>query len=450
MPEPTTALANNPTASPTTDVLTGPPATTHGFAARCVTWFSRLVLQGGVSLRAASRVLTMIGTAVGSESPIPDWTTGRLWLLRMGHAKLTAPLVQADDWAWLVDHSVQIGQEKVLVILGLRLRHLPPRGTCLKHEDLELIALVPRKSWTRAEVDTELERAVARTGVPRVIVNDQGVDLTGGVKLFQQRHPRTSEVHDFKHQAACLLKKRLEKHPRWQELQQQTASTRCAIQQTELAFLGPPAPKPKSRYMNLAGQLQWAEHVLQILDAPPPCVLAQVTPQRLQEKLGWLTKLRAELSEWAEWQRLVAAAAQFVNQHGVYRGAVRDLQQHLRHQLGQLQHLSSRALAGELVTFVQQQARHARPGERLPGSTEVLESCFGKFKTLERQQSRGGFTTLLLSFGSMLTKLTEQTITAALQHSPTRSVRNWCRTHLGATMFSQRQKAYAESATQSR
>lgn len=410
-------------------------------------WFARLVLQAGVSLRGASRVFEMVALVLGSETAAPDWTTGRNWLLRIGHAKLTAPLEPADDWVWIADHSVQIGQEKVLVIVGLRLRDLPPPGQALQHADLELIALVSRKSWTRAEVDTELEAAVSRTGVPRAIIDDQGVDLAGGVQLFRERHPHTSEVHDFKHQAAIRLKRRLEKHPRWQELQRQTASTRCAIQQTELAFLGPPAPKPKSRFMNLAGQLQWAERLLRILDTPPPSVLERVTPARLQEKLGWLLELRDELSEWSEWQFLVDAACQFINQHGVYRGVMRDLRRHVRHTLPRLQHHSSRELAIELYAFVRTQSRLARTGERLPASTEVLESCFGKFKTLERQQSRGGFTTLLLSFGAMLTDLTEQTITAALNHSTTTSVLAWCQTHLGFTMFGQRKKAYAESAT---
>src|ERR671922_213952 len=94
-------------------------------------------------------------------------------------------------------------------------------------------------------------RCVRRTGAPRVIVNDHGVDLSGGVALFQQRHGQTVEIYDAKHKAACLLKSRLEKDPRWQEFQTRVGQTRCAVQQTELAFLAPPSPKPKARFMNL-------------------------------------------------------------------------------------------------------------------------------------------------------------------------------------------------------
>ncbi len=151
-----------------------------------------------------------------------------------------------------------------MVILGIRLRDLPEPGTCLQHHDLHLIALVPRTSWTRPEVNDALEKAVKRTGVPRVIVNDYGVDLHGGVQIFQERHPHTQEIYDIKHKAACLLKHRLEKDPRWQEFQRQVGQTRCEVQQTEVSFLVPPTPKPKARFMNLQSQLEWAEGVLEI------------------------------------------------------------------------------------------------------------------------------------------------------------------------------------------
>lgn len=90
-------------------------------------------------------MLQLLRTMTGLGKKTQHWTTGRLWLISVGHAKLTAALAHADAWAWLIDRSVQIGQEKCLVILGARLADLP-RGTCLRYENLELIALIPRIS----------------------------------------------------------------------------------------------------------------------------------------------------------------------------------------------------------------------------------------------------------------------------------------------------------------
>jgi hypothetical protein len=191
------------------------------------------------------------------------------------------------------------------VILGIRVSQLPKRGECLRHTDMHLVALVRRESWTRQEVDQELEGASERTGIPCAIVDDHGVDSAGGVRFFQERHPETVEIYDAKHKAACLLKSRLEKNPRWQEFSQKTTQTRCAIQQTELAFLVPPGPKPKARFMNLAPHLRWAENVVAVLQEPSADVLKHVSVERLQEKLGWLREFAGEVAEWSEWQTLV-------------------------------------------------------------------------------------------------------------------------------------------------
>jgi hypothetical protein len=438
--------------------LDDPPLDHHGFGPQVISLFLRLVLVAGISLRGASRVLEMISEALGVEWAAPCWTTGRLWLLRLGHAMLTAELTQADDWAWLIDHSVQIGQEKCLVILGVRLIDLPEQGQSLRHEDLELIELMPAKSWTRGEVDQALENAVRRTGrAPRVIVDDHGGDLAGGVALFQQRHLETVEIYDAKHKAACLLKSRLERNPRWQEFQTGVGQTRCSVQQTELAFLTPPAPKPKARFMNLGPQLAWAKRVLAILRQPPESVLQSVSAAealpsaaealpsaaRLKEKLGWIEAFAEDLAEWSQWQQVVDVAVAWVNEQGIYKGAAALLAQ----QFLQLDALGDSAsqLAGQLIEFAASQEWRVREGERFPGSTEVLESCFGKFKHLEKQQSRGGFTQLLLGFGALLAKVTTTTVRDALQASRTADIRTWAKQTLGVTVFAQRKLAFASA-----
>jgi len=75
----------------------------------------------------------------------PQWSTVRLWLMR--HYKLTRPKEQAADWVWLIDHSVQIGPQKCLVILGVRLSRLPAAGECLRYDDLEPIVNAGEKVW---------------------------------------------------------------------------------------------------------------------------------------------------------------------------------------------------------------------------------------------------------------------------------------------------------------
>ena len=175
-----------------------------------VYWFVSLVLRCGASLRCAAKVLEFFGSAEGQDATEPDRSTGRLWLLRIGLAALLRPKTIATDWVWMADHSIQIGRCKVLVILGIRLSEFP-QGQPRRHQDMEPIALVPMTSSTKQTVAACLEDAVAKTGVPRAILDDHGTDLHGGVEIFREAHPETGEFYDVKHKAACLLKGLLER-----------------------------------------------------------------------------------------------------------------------------------------------------------------------------------------------------------------------------------------------
>jgi hypothetical protein len=260
------------------------------------------------------------------------------------------------------------------------------------------------------------------------------------VALFQQAHPETVEIYDIKHKAACLLKARLEKDPQWQSFNTWVGRVRCSIQQTELAALVPPGSRPKARFMNLGPQLDWAEKVLAVVDHRPEAILEQTTPERLEEKLGGVRLYREELAQWRQWQELVDEAVEQIGAFGLDRDSTPEL--HRRLEPWRLSE-KSRSLAEDLLAFVEEQSSRARPGERLPGSTEVLESCFGKYKALEKGQSQGGFTSLLTAFGSLLATATSRTVKQAMQAVPTRKVGEWCQKHLGKTVFAQRREIFA-------
>jgi hypothetical protein len=67
------------------DLSFGEIPATHGYPCGIIALFLGLV-QLGVSLRATSRVLEFIARFFDLPFSAPDWTTGRMWLLRFGFA----------------------------------------------------------------------------------------------------------------------------------------------------------------------------------------------------------------------------------------------------------------------------------------------------------------------------------------------------------------------------
>jgi hypothetical protein len=257
--------------------------------------------------------------------------------------------------------------------------------------------------------------------------------------LFCQAHPETIEIYDASHKAACLLKARLERDEQWKAFAAKAGQTKCSTQQTEWAFLIPPSQRIKARYMNLKPLIVWAINTLALLDDPGPEVLKYGTRERMEEKLGWLRQFRERLKDWSETQQVIDVALKFVRTQGLYRGAAKDLRKQLRK-------LSVGAAAArmrdDLVEFVARQAKPLKPGERLPGTSEVIESAFGKFKTVERDQAKGGFTGLLLALAACVAERTQGVVHETLQNTRTREVIAWIKNKLGNTVGSKRRIAY--------
>jgi hypothetical protein len=400
-----------------------------------------------VGLRPAERVLKMVWEWLGLKQRLPDWTTIRTWLLRVGIAALQEPLERAADWVWMADHSNQIGPEKALVVLGVRASQLPPPGETLQHADVHLLLVRPGTAWKREDMCLVYGELAEQYGNPRAVLCDGAVELRDGVHSLQEERPDTIVLQDFKHKAAIFLKATVGDHPRFAEFNTHLGKTRSAIQQTELAHLTPPGQKPKARFMNLAATLDWAAAVRWLLDHPEAVARQTLSPQRLEEKLGWLRSFATEVAQWRECQQVVTAGLTFINQQGLFRGAgVR-----LRTILGaQVTHAASQQLAQRLVDFVTAAEGQLTEGERLPMSTEILESTFALYKQLERQHSKGGFTSLLAGFGALLKTSTDQTIRRAFSTVSVKDVHQWTRDNLGATLTSKRLAMYNEfrSATQ--
>ena len=116
----------------------------HQYSFEVIADFLLFVLKAATSFRGASACLNVIKQRLGLErAPAPN--TGESWLLRIGLHELTRPKEQADDWAWLADHSVQIGPHKCLLIAGVRLSAWQRERRPLEHQDLSILAVQPGK-----------------------------------------------------------------------------------------------------------------------------------------------------------------------------------------------------------------------------------------------------------------------------------------------------------------
>jgi hypothetical protein len=375
-------------------------------------------------LRGAAAAMAAFFDRFFDSLATPCFSTIRAWLLRVGLYALTKPLDRTKPWLWLIDHTIQIGSQKILVILGCPMDQVPFGQRALQLSDLQLIALVPMEQSNGDAVERELEQAaLQRTGVPRLIVSDQGSDLLKGIGDYKEIRPKTCHVPDAAHFGANLLKHAWSEQPRWQSFNQHLQDTSAKLRQTQAAYLLAPRMRPKARFMNVEAQLHFAGRLLKHLDGAAPRAKAL-------EYYGWLRDYRDDLALWQREHGLVQTAIELVRVDGLHAGTG-PLLETAWGAIGPSE--SETRIAGKLRAYVTTY-QPTTPGERFVASTEILESSFGKLKRLEGQQSQDGVTGLVLALGAMVGNPTEADLQEALEATPQKQVDGWLERTLGKTM----------------
>ena len=395
-----------------------------------------LVLRAATHLKRVPEVLTLNWSWWADGGSVGSYYSVRLWLLRVGLHQLNRPKELADDWMWIIDHTMQLGERKCLIIVGLRQSAWNAEDRCLSHEDVQLIDLVPVTESTGEVVYRQLEAATAKTGVPRAIISDDGRDLHKGINLFREAHPSTGWMYDIKHKTACLLKHALEKDASWQEFVGEMNRFKQRVSVTPLACLLPPQLRGKARYMNVDVLVDWAEKSLTLLDRPDVLVQVRLDVAVVKEKLGWLREYGPHVRRWREILKVMETTEHYVRHQGIHRRAAEELAVLLPKPRSE----PARSLREQLLEFVQEEARQTRKGERLLGASEVLESIIGKFKCVAGERGQHGLTGMVLSIGALVGHVTVEAVQAALTEVPNRDVWDWCQTHLGPTLQSLRRR----------
>lgn len=416
-----------------------PPLGTHGYGAQMISLAVNLAQS--VGLRAAERVLRIVFDWLEVEQDTPSRTAIRNWLQRLGIAEMRQPLKPDEDLVILVDHSNQIGTEKVMVALGVNASELPEPGTALTHENIRVLEVKPGSQWKTDDMAREYKDLADRHGTPRAVLVDGAAELRDGAKCLADQRDDTIVLRDFKHYAANVLKSLLGNDEAFQEVGAKIGQTRSSIQQTELAHLTPPSPKQKARFMNLAPKIRWLTMIVWLLRNPDAAARTGISAERMEEKLGWVLQYEDDIGVWQECQDVVSRSLTFINEQYLFRGAADGL----RGVIGDsLKHDKSKELARRLIAFVHEAEQQLRPDERLPMSTEILESVFGLYKQLEGQHSKSGFTSLLACLPALLKPTTPAGVIEAFGRVSAKDVKAWVEQHIGSTVTSRRTAAYAE------
>lgn len=222
------------------------------------------VILSLTSYRGAEKTFKLFAQV--TSLPAPDYTSIRKWVLRLGLYELKRKREVRSDWIFIIDMTLELGQAKCLLILGIsqtrltQITQLEKRS--LSHQDVEVLTLEVMTQSTGKLIEQILIDLGERVGTPKQIVADKGSDVKKGIELYQAQNPTVISTYDITHQMAALIKNELSSDERYKTFVQQCQLTRQQIQQTELSFLIPPKQRTQARYHNVDILINWGLDIL--------------------------------------------------------------------------------------------------------------------------------------------------------------------------------------------
>ena len=366
----------------------------------------------------------------------PSFTTIKSWAEQIGYYKLKRAKTKAKDWAVIIDASIQMGEKKCVLILGSRASRLQKiRNRALRLEDLEILSMRVVSTLNGQVIAQMLREVAAAVGEIISICSDRGSDMLCGIKLFQVTSPETRQVGDTAHRVSNLLETTLSRSSKWKRFREEITMARRKMQNSLIPGALPPSPRTKARYMNVGPMIWWAADMLVLLDQGISNPGLDI--EELRKYLGWLLVYRDEIQYWSCLIAIGEAARQVVRLEGIHMNIADSFEQtisSIKMGAGGVQ------FAEQLTLSLLSQSKGVRFGECFVGSSEVLESFFGKIKYMEREQRAFGFTSLLLAAVAAVGPLDQKTVAEAMEQVKRSDINEWSTKELGQSVQSQRRQ----------
>ena len=397
-------------------------------------------LEGNIKFRTLSRANTVIE---GDIEKNPSHTSIRNWTLKIGYYELNRTKEKSTDWIILLDHSIQFGREKILVILGIREHEFLKLNRPLKYTDLTTLVTVSKNNWNGYLVSEEIEKLSLQIGSIRYAVGDYGSDLKKGLPLQGIPH-----IHDLSHMIALITEKLYKKDNRFIELKRKMSRMRAKFIQTDLAVVVPPKGRKKSEYQSHGKMIVWTEMALSLVDGSLKSVskidtlkefFETETLDRIKEELKWVNDYSGLIKELSEINSIIKEIEKEMKNNGL---SVNSFEKS-KVILTKCESGKTKEFKQVLISKIAQQIELLPNTDKILFSSDILESVFGKYKNRVSDNPMASVSVLMLIIAAFTVNLTEEKIRKSIETVKTKDITKWSEENVAVSLFQKRKLLFA-------
>jgi len=362
--------------------------------------------------------------------------------LGLGLLTLVKPV--STPWLAIIDHSIDIGTKKALVVLRVSVAALSQRGTAIQLQDCECIGLKVCEHVNGESIAQDLEAIFNQTGKPTAIIKDGDYTLQKGVRLWSEKQETEIPViTDIGHSMATALKKQFEKTAAYKRFTTLINQGALRLRQTELAFLIPPKLRSKGRFQSISTLGKWADKILDVFAV-----------QGRAQKGSLLAKLRTALPGFIVLKPFIkrfASTTQVIAQvMGILKNKGLDQISYERcYQLSETMPKNS-----QVKKHLQKWLRHHLDIQKqltdlpLLVSSDIIESLFGNFKHIIERSPQADMNRTTLLIPALCGRMDKTTINQALNQVRHNDLEMWEQENIPYTVRKKRQAFFDNIGSQ--
>ena len=401
-----------------------------------------LLIEAVVSYRSIPRILELFNSKAAYVGHwIPHFTSVINWSLRLGLGLLKQVKPISQPWVAIMDHSIDIGTKKALVVLRITVDALSQRGSAICLEDCECIGLTVSDKVTGETIHPELEEIFACSGNPVVIIKDADATLQKGVRLWSdQQQNSIPTIDDIGHTMANALKAQYEKLNVYKRFTALLSYGAQCLRQTELAFLMPPKLRSKGRFQSISRLGRWGEKMLDVFAVKGPAEKGSVL-EKLRKALPNFCQSREFIVRFASTTHIVSQVMEILKNKGLDKVTYKQCYG-LSKTLPRNSKVKKRLQAWLKKNSKLQKQLTVSP---LLVSSDIIESLFGNFKHIIERSPQADMNRTVLLIPALCGKPNETVITSALSQVSQSDLKKWEENNIPYTVRKKPQAFFKEN-----
>lgn len=387
-------------------------------------------LQTSASFRAVAKAAVILNIYLNISARKPSHTTILCWVKKIGIYQLKKAKEKSDDWVLILDESIQIGQEKLLVIMGVQLGKIDFTRP-LQYGDLTPLCSRAASKWSADDISAIINELKPEIGKVLYILSDCNSNLKKTAEVLDVKH-----IPDISHLFASVLKHIYQGEAEFKDMLHRMSQMRFRLCCSKIAHIIPPKQRTDSRFMNIKILTDWAAKAVRAYDLLNGDLSAG--DRMAKEELAWLSEKREFIAEISEIADAANRIMKILKHKGLSYRTVKECKAEI-----------SAFTAGRYAVFAQKVQEYFDTviervkKQSLIITSDIIESSFGKYKNYLSCNKMIGITDLALCIPAFTFDLSRKDeIKKAIETVSVKDIKQWGGVNIGKTLMTRRREMF--------